>query len=100
MIDWSLPSAAGSCACRSPAWQSMPSMSITYDGGCRLNAHIVALPAREPSPGQWTALVIGGGLTGIEAAAELPGKLRAVLDGMVGTPRVTLADRQPWIGSD
>jgi len=72
----------------------------TYDGGCRLNAHIVALPAREPSPGQWTALVIGGGLTGIEAAAELPGKLRAVLDGMAGTPRVILADRQPWIGSD
>jgi NADH dehydrogenase FAD-containing subunit len=59
----------------------------TYDGGCRLNAHIVALPAREPSPGHWTALVIGGGLTRIEAAAELPGKLRAVLDGMAGTPR-------------
>ncbi|MGH7114867.1 MAG: NAD(P)/FAD-dependent oxidoreductase [Stellaceae bacterium] len=72
----------------------------TYDAGSRLNAHIAALPSREPSPGQWTALVIGGGLTGIEAAAEMPGKLRAVLNGGPGAPRVIIADRQPWIGSD
>ena len=62
--------------------------------------HIAALPAREPSPGQWTALVIGGGLTGIEVATEMPGKLRAALGGAPGTPRVIIADRQPWIGSD
>jgi NADH:ubiquinone reductase (H+-translocating) len=77
----------------------------TYEGGCRLNAHIAALPDRAPSPGQWTALVIGGGLTGIEVATEMPGKLRAALDGSRGhglqsQPRVILADRQPWIGSD
>jgi NADH:ubiquinone reductase (H+-translocating) len=72
----------------------------TYDAGCRLNAHIAALPARVPSPGQWTALIIGGGLTGIEVATEMPGKLRAALGGARGTPRVIIADRQPWIGSD
>jgi NADH:ubiquinone reductase (H+-translocating) len=70
----------------------------TYDAGCRLNAHIAALPRHPPSPGRWTALVIGGGLTGIEVATELPGKLRAA--GAPGEPRVIIADRQPWIGSD
>ena len=72
----------------------------TYEGGSRLNAHIAALPARKASPGQRTALVIGGGLTGIETATEMPGKLRAAIDGGPGEPRVILADRQPWIGSD
>lgn len=69
----------------------------TYDAGCRLNAHIAALAQRPPSPGQRTAVVIGGGLTGIEVATEMPGKLRAAL---AGAPRVIIADRQPWIGSD
>src|SRR5277367_3039154 len=32
----------------------------TYDAGCRLNAHIAALPSREPTPGRDTVLVIGG----------------------------------------
>jgi NADH:ubiquinone reductase (H+-translocating) len=72
----------------------------TYDAGCRLNAHIAALPARAPSPEQWTALIIGGGLTGIEVATEMLGKLRAALGSAPGTPRVIIADRQPWIGSD
>jgi NADH:ubiquinone reductase (H+-translocating) len=72
----------------------------TYDAGCRLNAHIAALPSREPSPGRYTVLVIGGGLTGIEAATEMPGKLRAAIADPAASPRVILADRQPWIGSD
>ncbi len=81
----------------------------TYDAGCRLNAHIAALPRRKPSPGRWTALVIGAGLTGVEVATEMPGKLRAALarapgaPGVLGKPReprVIIADRQPWIGSD
>ena len=72
----------------------------TYDAGCRLNAHIAALPERKVSLGQWTALVIGGGLTGIEVATEMPGKLRAALAGAPGEPCVIIADRQPWIGSD
>jgi NADH dehydrogenase len=73
----------------------------TYDAASLLNAHIAALPARPPSPGRDTVLVIGGGLTGIEAAAEMPVKLRSAFgaDPRV-SPRVVIADRQPWIGSD
>jgi NADH dehydrogenase len=71
----------------------------TYEGGRRLNDHIEGLARRRPSPGQWTALVIGGGLTGIEVAAELPGKLRAA-GGGDNASRVIVADRQAWIGSD
>jgi NADH dehydrogenase len=75
----------------------------TYEGGVRLNAHIDALPEQPPSPGQYTALVVGSGLTGIEAATELVAKLRSALARAgrgAETPRVILADRQPRIGSD
>ena len=64
----------------------------TYAGAMRLNAHIAAL-GKKPS----TVLVVGGGLTGIEAAAEMPSKLRAA---GVETPRVILADHAARIGSD
>ena len=72
----------------------------TYEHAAKLNAHIAALPSREPSPGRYTVLVIGAGLTGIEAATEMPGKLRAACSDNEQRPRVILADRQPWIGSD
>ena len=64
----------------------------TYDAAMRLNEHIAALPK-----GASTVLVVGGGLTGIEAAAEMPGKLRAA---GITAPRVILADHAPRIGSD
>jgi len=75
----------------------------TYEGAARLNAHIDALSEQPASSGQYTALVVGAGLTGIEAATELVPKLRLALarGGRGGeTPRVILADRQPRIGSD
>lgn len=65
----------------------------TYDAAMRLNAHIAGLGRRASS----SVLVVGGGLTGIEAAAEMPGKLRAA---GVTAPRVILADHAPRIGSD
>lgn len=64
----------------------------THDAAMRLNEHIARLGA-----GASTVLVVGGGLTGIETAAEMPGKLRAA---GVTTPRVILADHAPCIGSD
>jgi NADH dehydrogenase len=64
----------------------------TYEAAMRLNDHIAHLPS-----GGSTVLVVGGGLTGIEAAAEMPAKLRAA--GIVA-PRVILADHAPRIGSD
>jgi NADH dehydrogenase len=73
----------------------------TYEAGQRLNDHIAALPSAEPTPGQFTVLIVGAGLTGIEAAAEMPGKLRAALGPLRSQgARVILADRKPWIGSD
>ena len=61
----------------------------THAAAQRLNAHITGLAHREPSPGHFTVLVVGGGLTGIEAAAEMPGKLRA------GRHRVAAASSWP-----
>jgi NADH:ubiquinone reductase (H+-translocating) len=74
----------------------------TYDGAARLNSHIEALPGRPEAPGLFTVVVVGAGLTGIETAAEAPGKLRTALarTGRDETPRVILADRSPWVGSD
>jgi NADH:ubiquinone reductase (H+-translocating) len=75
----------------------------TYEAAARLNAHIDALPERLPSAGQYTALVVGAGLTGIEAATELPGKLQAAFARAgrnTPSPRVILADHRPTIGSD
>src|SRR5215475_2260152 len=45
---------------------------------------------------------IGAGLTGIEAATEMPGKLQAVLAqaNTTQTCRDILADHHPWAGSD
>src|SRR5207248_664198 len=63
--------------------------------------HIAGLPNRKPSPGRDTVLVIGGGLTGIEAAAEMPAKLGAAFGAQKDVSwRVILADHKAWIGSD
>lgn len=69
----------------------------THQAAQRLNAHIASLSKQLASPGQSTVLVVGGGLTGIEAAAEMPGKLRAA---GVPSPRVILADHASRIGAD
>jgi NADH dehydrogenase len=74
----------------------------TFDGATRLNRHLAELPAQPDVPGRFTVLVVGAGLTCIETAAEMPGKLRAALTaaGQSHPFRIILADRGPWIGSD
>ena len=74
----------------------------TYDAAARLNAHIQSLPCRPESPGRFTVVVVGAGLTGIEAATEMPGKLRTALEAAkLNEPiRVILADHQDKVGSD
>ncbi len=74
----------------------------TYSGAVRLNTHLESLPGLPESLGQFTIVVVGAGLTGIEAAAEMPGKLRAVLAQAKTTCpfRVILTDHQRWVGSD
>src|SRR5262245_33769443 len=74
----------------------------TYHGGNRLNAHLQSLPHQPESPGLFTVVVVGAGLTGIEAATAMPDRMRAVL-ATAGSPfefRVILADRNPHVGSD
>jgi NADH dehydrogenase len=76
----------------------------THAGARKLSDHIAALPGRPTSDGQYTVLIVGAGLTGIEAAAEMPARLRAVIEktsfsGAKPTPQVILADRGPSIGS-
>jgi NADH dehydrogenase len=74
----------------------------TYQGAARLAAHLEALPSLPPAAGQFTVLVVGAGLTGIEVAAELPDRLRGLLNRARQTAsfRVILADRNPQVGSD
>jgi NADH dehydrogenase len=74
----------------------------TYNSAARLNAHLQSLPGRPEFPGQFTVVVVGAGLTGIEAATEMPERLRALLAQAKRTSpcRVILADHNPWVGSD
>jgi NADH dehydrogenase len=77
----------------------------TFEAATRLNDHIGSLPSRPVSTGQYNVLVVGAGLTGIEVATEMSGKLGAVIAhappcGLAASPRVILADHQAWIGSD
>jgi NADH:ubiquinone reductase (H+-translocating) len=74
----------------------------TYTGAARLNTHLESLPNLPKSAGQFRVVVVGAGLTGIEVATDMPGKLRAVAARANTTQpfRVILADHQPQVGSD
>jgi NADH:ubiquinone reductase (H+-translocating) len=70
----------------------------THDAALRLGRHLASLPARPVSPGRFTVLVVGGGLTGVEMATELATRLKDIA-GDAGA-RVILADRAARIGSN
>jgi NADH:quinone reductase (non-electrogenic) len=73
----------------------------TYDHAMRLSRHLAALADGPSTPGAATAVVVGAGLTGIEAACELPGRLVGLFSGRDGfTPKVLLIDHNPFVGSD
>lgn len=72
----------------------------TYDGAMRLQHHLQGLAAGPPTTAAATVVVVGAGLTGIEAACELPGRLRALFVRGDVTPRVVLVDHNPTVGSD
>lgn len=73
-----------------------------YNSAVKLNNHLKSLPGRPASPGQFTVIVVGAGLTGIETATEMPGKLRTALiqANLTRSSRVILADHNPFVGSD
>ncbi len=72
----------------------------TYDGAIRLQHHLQGLADGPPTPAASTAVVVGAGLTGIEAACELPSRLRGLFADRDVTPRVVLVDHNPVVGSD
>jgi NADH:ubiquinone reductase (H+-translocating) len=72
----------------------------TYDDAIGLRNHLRGLAGGPLSTAAATVVVVGAGLTGIEAACELPSRLRALFAGTGADPRVVLVDRNPFVGSD
>lgn len=68
-------------------------------GADRLDKHLRGLSALSPSTSRNTVVVVGGGFTGIEMAAELPTRLRSILGDGVDV-RVVIVERSPEIGPD
>jgi len=86
-----------------PAIPGLPEFGFdvdTYDGALALLQHLRKLADDAPTPAAATVVVVGAGLTGIEAACELPERLRALFSAAGVTPRVILIDRNPLVGSD
>jgi NADH dehydrogenase len=70
----------------------------TFQGAARLQAHLLELTGRPESPGRFTVVVVGAGLTGVELAAEMPARLRRIAGEHHNNVRVILADRSAAIG--
>jgi len=64
-----------------------------------LDKHLHSLASRPATNGRDTVVVAGGGFTGIEAATEMPTRLRAIL-GRDAKPRVVIVDRSKAIAPD
>ncbi|MDQ0925613.1 NADH dehydrogenase [Pseudarthrobacter sp. W1I19] len=71
----------------------------TLAGASRLDSHLHRLPERSGSAGQYTAVVIGAGFTGLEIATELTMRLREIA-GPHGTLRVVLVEREAEVGPE
>ena len=72
----------------------------TYTAAERLQAHIATLATRPPATGRYTAIVVGGGLTGIECATEIIATLSAASAKAGGeAARVILVDHAARVGS-
>jgi NADH:ubiquinone reductase (H+-translocating) len=66
------------------------------DDAIALDHHLAALANRPSSAARDTAVVCGGGFTGIEVATEMPSRLRALL-GPKAKVRVVIVDRNDAI---
>jgi NADH dehydrogenase len=69
------------------------------DDAIALDRHLHSLDDRPALNGRDTVVVAGGGFTGIEAATEMPARLRAIL-GKDAKPRVIIVDRNSAIAPD
>ncbi|MGE0628777.1 MAG: NAD(P)/FAD-dependent oxidoreductase [Hyphomicrobiaceae bacterium] len=69
------------------------------DDAIALDRHLNSLADQPAAPARDTVVVAGGGFTGIEAATEMPARLRAVL-GENARPRVVIVERNASIAPD
>jgi len=69
------------------------------DDAIALDRHLHSLADRPPSKARNTVVVAGGGFTGIEAATEMPTRLRAIL-GENAKSRVIIVERSEAIAPD
>jgi NADH dehydrogenase len=69
------------------------------DDAVALDRHLHSLAGRQARNGRNTVVVVGGGFTGIEAATEMPTRLRAIL-GKDAKTRVIIVDRNGAIAPD
>jgi NADH:quinone reductase (non-electrogenic) len=68
----------------------------TYTAAKKLGSHLERLEARAVSPARATVVIAGAGFTGIEAATEMPARLRAL---GIDAPRVILVDGAAEVGA-
>ncbi|XIA64943.1 NAD(P)/FAD-dependent oxidoreductase [Bradyrhizobium sp. TZ2] len=71
----------------------------SLDDAIALDKHLHALADRPAVNGRDTVVVAGGGFTGIEAATEMPARLREIF-GQNAKPRVIIVDRNKAIAPD
>lgn len=69
------------------------------DDAIALDRHLHKLSSRPTSKARNTVVVAGGGFTGIEAATEVPSRLREIL-GKAAQVRVVIVDRNEAIAPD
>lgn len=71
----------------------------SLDDAVALDKHLHGLAGRPATSGRNTVVVVGGGFTGIEAATEIPARLRGILGNDIQT-RVIIVDRNNAIAPD
>ncbi|MGF6431216.1 NAD(P)/FAD-dependent oxidoreductase [Bradyrhizobium elkanii] len=71
----------------------------SLDDAIALDKHLQGLAKRPAVDGRDTVVVTGGGFTGIEAATEMPSRLRKIF-GDKAKPRVIIVDRNLAIAPD
>jgi NADH dehydrogenase len=69
------------------------------DDAIALDKHLHGLTKRPATNGRNTVVVVGGGFTGIEAATEMPARLRKIFGDDAKT-RVIIVERNPEIAPD